>query len=246
LGQDGASGRGAGGLSNSVLSALVAKEQHYTLVEKDPAFAGALPDTSNHVIGVQDQEAILARTDEPRGFLNVSDPQFGVFAAHVSIPFPGLPAPLPVNRGWGSVDVQTRGDRFRFINTHLESNDATVNELQAKELLAGPANSNMPVVLVGDFNAEASGAGSPTYSDLIGGGLTDAWTQTQPTAPGYTWGRDNLANPTTPFTERIDLVLFHTHVRALTTALIGTDPADHTPSGLWASDHLAVDATLRL
>jgi endonuclease/exonuclease/phosphatase family metal-dependent hydrolase len=139
-----------------------------------------------------------------------------------------------------------RREHFRFINTHLESNDATVNELQAKELLAGPADTDLPVVLVGDFNAEASGAGSPTYGDLTAGGFKDAWTQTHPIAPGFTWGRDNLANPTTPFSERIDLVLFHGKVNAVTSTLIGTDPADRTPSGLWPSDHLAVDVTLKL
>jgi hypothetical protein len=103
----------------SLVNALAARGQHYAIAEKDPAFAGALPDVNNNLIGVQDQEAILVRTDLPKGRLRVSDAQSGTFAAHLSLPLPGLPGPLPVVRGWGSVDVQMRGQRFRFINTHL-------------------------------------------------------------------------------------------------------------------------------
>ena len=54
--------------------------------------------------------------------------------------------PLPVNRGWNSVDATINGGRdFRFVNTHLEAfGDDTIRESQAKELFApgGPLNTH--------------------------------------------------------------------------------------------------------
>ena len=80
--------------------------------------------------------------------------------------------PLNVTRGWTSVDARVTGEpKFRFVNTHLEAFDnqpsnhtnqdtdvrnGRVREAQANELFAsgGPADSHLPVILLGDLNSD--------------------------------------------------------------------------------------------
>ncbi len=87
----------------------------------------------------------------------------------------------PVPRGWESVDARVRGStKFRFVNTHLEAFDndpqqntmldtstdpptesvvgnAAVRAIQADELVTGPAEAKIPVVLLGDLNSNVPG-----------------------------------------------------------------------------------------
>ena len=204
-------------------------------------------------IRITDYDVILKRTDLPA---SKPQPQFtnvrtGHFANHVT-----LPIGVELKRGWGSVDVALRGQTFRFINTHLEpeSLDAEVNkiqEAQGNEILAGPANpnTNLPVILVGDFNSRADGPqppGTQTYDNLIGAGFKDAWSATHPGELGNTWGHDeNLLNTTVNLTQRLDLVLFRNNLCAFKANIVGDELKDRTPSGLWPSDHAGVVATLR-
>src|SRR5207245_5787862 len=83
---------------------------------------------------------------------------------------------LSVLRGWCSVDVFVRGERFRYICTHLEEETVPqIQLLQALELLSGPAQVNLPVILTGDFNADTLHRnGTQTYDALIAAGFTDA------------------------------------------------------------------------
>jgi Endonuclease/Exonuclease/phosphatase family len=105
---------------------------------------------------------------------------------------------------------------------------------------------NLPVILVGDFNSRADGSGTKTYSNLIEAGFTDAWSATRPGELGNTWGHDeNLLNTTVDLTQRIDLVLFRDNLCALDANVVGDELTDRTPSGLWPSDHAGVVATLR-
>jgi hypothetical protein len=80
--------------------------------------------------------------------------------------------PVPVTRGWVSIDGKVRGSGwFRFVDTHLESFDSQasnptdqgtdvgngkVRQAQAEELIGkgGPATSRLPVILVGDLNSD--------------------------------------------------------------------------------------------
>jgi endonuclease/exonuclease/phosphatase family metal-dependent hydrolase len=73
-------------------------------------------------------------------------------------------------RGWVSVHVKIRGKTFRVIGTQLEFYNPLTRFAQADELLAGPANTRLPIVLLGDFNA---GPGEPSYELLAGSGFTD-------------------------------------------------------------------------
>lgn len=194
-----------------------------------------------------DHEVILVRSDLPPGYLRVSNPQTGRFATHIQIPSIGL----SIERGWCSVDVYTRGERFQFICAHLEEETVPAIQMaQAQELLAGLANVAQPVILVGDFNADPlHRTGTVTYDAFVQAGFGDAWLTAHPFEPagGLTWGHDpELANPSVAFKWRLDLVLyrggeFHpVFVEVLDPGLGRTQPP------FWPSDHGAVGAAFSL
>ena len=116
---------------------------------------------------------------------------------------------------------------------------------QATELLEGPAATALPVVLAGDFNADAENPADPTYLLLRSGGFFDAWQETSPNKPGFTWPLF-LENPfvyTSP-TQRLDLVLTRGAIKAEKANLIGE--RDVTPRLPMPSDHAGLVSTLSL
>jgi endonuclease/exonuclease/phosphatase family metal-dependent hydrolase len=188
-----------------------------------------------------DREVILVRADLPPGYLRGTNPQHGNYAA--ALP---LPIGISVVRGWCSIDLQVRGRVFRVINTHLE--EALPESLpdfqgfQAYELLTGPANTTLPVVLAGDFNSDADGNYGPSVYPLLTsfGGFSDAWSVARPGEPGLTWGHDEfLADPAVLPTLRIDYVLYRGSQFSATDAeTIGWMIRSIPP--LWFSDHAAI------
>lgn len=190
-----------------------------------------------------DRDAILVRTDLPPGQFRVSNPQSGNFNNVIQIPGLGL----AVKRGWCAVDVFVRGERFRFICTHLEEETAPeIQMLQAMELIDGPANVRLPVILAGDFNADPlQRNGVSTFAAFAAAGFADAWARMHPNdlTGGLTWGHDELlSDPSVALIWRIDLVLYRGlgfapyDVRVLDLGLNRTEPP------LWASDHAFVTA----
>ena len=199
-------------------------------------------------IRLTDRDVILARTDVSSSKLQLSNKQTGNYATYASLPIGQTGQSIKLLRGWGSVDVTLRGQTFRFIDTHLEPEGplTAIQVAQGNELLNGPANTSLPVVLVGDFNSRADGTGTPTYDNLIGAGFKDAWSATHPRDLGNTWGHDaDLLNTTVNFDRRLDLVLYRNNLCALDADVVGDELSDRTPSGLWPSDHGGVVATLR-
>jgi endonuclease/exonuclease/phosphatase family metal-dependent hydrolase len=234
-----------------LVDALAARGARYAVVstanELDvelPMFnlqTGAIDD-----VRLTDRDAILVRTDLPPGQFRVSNAQHGNFRNVVQISSIGL----SVLRGWCSVDVFMRGEQFRYICTHLEEETVPqIQLLQAEELLSGPAQVNLPVILAGDLNADILHRnGTQTYDTLIAAGFKDAWTALHPADPagGLTWGHDEfLADPDAAPLWRIDLVLFRgtrfvaTHAESIDIGL------DRTQPPLWASDHAAVAAQVQ-
>jgi hypothetical protein len=199
-------------------------------------------------IRLTDRDVILARTDVSSSKLQLSNKQTGNYATYASLPIGQTGQSIKLLHGWGSVDVTLRGQTFRFINTHLEPEGSlnAIQVAQGNELLSGPANTSLPVILVGDFNSRADGTGTPTYGNLIGAGFKDAWSATHPRELGNTWGHDaDLLNTTVDFDRRLDLVLYRNNLCALDADVVGDELSDRTPSGLWPSDHGGVVATLR-
>jgi endonuclease/exonuclease/phosphatase family metal-dependent hydrolase len=190
---------------------------------------------------------IIARGDNRSGEMKLSNIQVQEFLATPGFPIPG--GTVPIQRGWGSVDVRLKGRDFRLVTTHL-FDAQPFNLSQAKEALQNAVNSTtLPVVFVGDFNAVANIPADPTfatYQALIGAGLVDAWTAAHGLDPGLTCCQNpNLMNVTSNYTTRVDLVLLRGGIAVRDIHLVGNDPADRV-QGLWPSDHAGVVATLRI
>lgn len=229
----------------TLLAALAVRGLDYEAVAVVTNADNELPTALGFDVRATDRDAILVNRDR-RPRLKVSNAQAGNFFVRVT--FQTILGPMPFPRGWTSVDVKLRGQRFRVVNTHLEGFSAAVQVAQGAELLAGPAGSTLRTLLIGDFNSRADGTGTPTYGLLRAAGFADAWSDVHPGDPGLTccW-ETHLLSPVPPFDERIDLVLARGSFAALRAEIVGEDAvADRTPSGLFHSDHAGVVATLRL
>lgn len=219
-----------------------------------PMFVGR--ETPLADLRLTDHDVILVREDVP-----ATRPRTGTFAAYLPVSLGG--AEIRILRGWASVDVQVKDRTYRVVNTHLEPADAggvvnphlaALQGAQVAELLAELEAFDGRTLLVGDLNSAADGSTTSTYADLLAAGFVDAWTVGPDRGDGYTSNQDpDLRNPESHLFHRIDYVLyrdertvgdgrFRGSVDAL---LVGEDPADRTPSGLWPSDHAGVMATLR-
>jgi endonuclease/exonuclease/phosphatase family metal-dependent hydrolase len=222
----------------SILADLNADGEHYKLVEVAPAFSAQLPDAQGDFIGAADQNAILVRVDGADRAIQVSDVQAGTFAAHATIDIGGFS--VPVERSWASADFTLHGHTVHFVTAHLESLDPRLAEAQALELLAGPANSSLPVVVGADFNSPADGTGA-AYNDFASPstGFVDAWHARHPNQAGYTWGpQPDPQSPDVTLNQRIDFIFVH-GARVLTAKELGFQPSDRI-GGVWPSDHAAV------
>lgn len=193
-----------------------------------------------------DREAILVRSDLPPGQLWYNNPMTGQFQTRIVIE-----NVLDLKRGWCSIDTFIRGDRVRVILSHLETEAvAQVQYAQAMELLAGPAATSIPVLLMGDFNTDPLRRdGTATYSLFTQAGFKDSWLELNKSIPegGLTWGHDPLlANPNDPFETRIDLVLYRGAILMPTAA----EPIDIVTglasAPLWATDHKALEASFNI
>jgi len=234
---------------------LAAKGAHYAVAvvatESDIAMPmiGSLQPFTLAWGRIIDHEVILVRTDLPPGYLQVSNPQTGRFSIYPQIPLGGQT--IHLYRGWCSVDVLARGERFRLICTH--PHDESIPEIQAAEvmeLLAGVANLSMPVMIIGDLNSDPLNRnGTDSYPDFAAAGFQDTWVTLHPddSAGGLTWGHEaTLSDPTVPFVYRLDYVFYRGN-QFTPTALEILDPRINvTTPPLWASDHAAITATFLL
>lgn len=233
-----------------LMAELNAHGQRYKVVVVIPEFqlAGPLPDLTNWVF-VQDTDVMLARADSDD--LKLSNVQWGNY--HILLTLPTAAGPVTITRGWGSADASLHGRKFRFIVTHLENYIAQapgtllIQEAQAKELADGPAyEMNMPVIIAGDFNADALGndASIATWQEMLSFGFTDAWAARYPHIPAPTWPLlDTSPDDSTAF-QRIDYIWTLGDVRPLNLNRVGVAP-HHKVSGLWPSDHAGVRAHLQ-
>jgi endonuclease/exonuclease/phosphatase family metal-dependent hydrolase len=222
---------------------LAARGLHYKVVAEQDGFTGRLPDAAGDLVTLTDRVAILARTDLPTSVFQVTASHGAQFVAHTTVPIGGAGGiQFPFVNAWASVDVKDHGNTFRFVTFHLEPNDKAVNVAQANELLAGPGQTNLPLVFMGDSNSPADGSWSLTYSDLVHAGFSDAWLQTHHHGePGFTSNQDqDLKNRKSKLSERIDLALLKGDLKATAMDLVGNKPSDKTHSGLWPSDHAGI------
>lgn len=203
-------------------------------------------------VQLDDRDVILVNEETPG--LDWSNPRTGRYEAQAVVASPV--GPLSFDRGWVSIDARLDGQPFRFVNTHLETEDSPdVQQAQAAEFLAGPGRGGT-VIAVGDFNSAADGSTTTSYAQLTAPGkFRDAWNEdllgsgftccqasnTPPLAPGA------LNNPVSTLESRIDLVLGRGAARSIETqaAVIGDEPFQGVPP-FWPSDHAGVVASFRL
>jgi endonuclease/exonuclease/phosphatase family metal-dependent hydrolase len=151
---------------------------------------------------------------------------------------------LTFNRGWIAADIACNGTKARYVCTHLEALSGSVRDAQAEELIDLLTETKLPVVLMGDMNAEP---GSNVYKQFTNAGYADAWAAGHGSSEGSTCCQSgDLQNDKSELSRRIDQVFLRGAATPISSARAGYRPSDRTPSGLWPSDHAAVVAKLRL
>jgi len=210
-------------------------------------------------VRVTDQDAILVRRD-----VRISDVETKEFENLRSLPpIPGFP--ISLKRGYVALDISVRGKTYRFVNTHLETkgDDPSVQNEQATELIYALADEPLPVILLGDFNSGPSDGHNSPYAQLSDAGYLDAWSERlgprrNSDDPGFTCCQDkSLLNPVSELDKRVDLIWVSPSLlkypgkvfgRAIIskTVVIGDEPRDRTPTGLWPSDHAGVVSKLHV
>jgi endonuclease/exonuclease/phosphatase family metal-dependent hydrolase len=203
-------------------------------------------------VQLEDRDVILVNDDTPG--LTWSNPQSGRYTAQQAIESPV--GPLSFDRGWASIDAKLKHQPFRFVDTHLETEESPlVQEAQAAEFLAGPGKGGT-IVATGDFNSASDGSTTTSYAQLTAPGkFRDSWDEellgpgssccqesnTPPLAPGA------LNNPVSTLRTRIDLILSRGAARSDgdEDELVGDTPFQATPP-FWPSDHAGVVSVLHL
>ncbi len=234
-----------------LLDALAARGLHYEVAAQAVGWDIEVPTALGFDLRHTDREVILARADLSTADLKVSNAQGGNFTANCGIPT-RLLGNLTIRRSWVAVDVKVRGKQFRLISTHLDGDcffnppfTPVYQRAQVAELLAGPAVTDLPLVLIGDLNSPGDGSGI-TYNDVMAAGFSDVWTLAG-SGPDFTCCQANdLLNPVSALYMRIDFVLFRGDFTALAADVVGDDPTEMTPSGLWPADHAGVVGVLQL
>ncbi len=206
-----------------------------------------------------DHDVILVRGD-----VTASNPLAGNFTYNVSMNIGG--ANLEFTRGYTATDVTVKGENYRFVNTHLETGGSepfkSLQAVQMNELLTimGMTNpSATPTILVGDFNSSpndeafVSQSGIPgldglplvpPYLQAVGTGHIDLWTERKKEKDGFTCCFNATVNDAdAALYERIDHLFLNPQGRTIDkikAKVVGDDPVEMTPNGLWPSDHAGV------
>jgi len=229
-----------------LLAELEQRHLHYALVAVQSLVDAQAPDFVDGInLRITDRNAVLVRSDLPPGQLEILNVQAQLYTAALNITNPILGS-ISNPRGFIATEVKVRGTRFRFVTTHLESlspdpTSTTVQVQQANELIAAFSSVTEPVVLAGDFNANADLGPdhSVTTANLLAAGFLDAWRTAHPFEQGSTWPlflEDQFAGtPVVPF-ERIDLIF------GRATQILDAEQTGLTP--IYGSDHVGLAATL--
>lgn len=197
-----------------------------------------LPDSNGNVVQFLERDAILIQKNHK---FDVIGKQEANFQTNLTIPLGGQP--FTILRGWSSIDVKLGGQIFRVINTRLDPTVEAIRNAQALEILQGPANTSLPVIIIGDLNSIPN---STTYNLFITTGFKDTWIKVGD-GPGFTHEQaPDLLNAVSKLIERVDYILFKNGWEPIKAELVGESQTDRTETGLWPSDHAGVFASLDL
>ena len=186
-------------------------------------------------VRLTDREVILVNRDSKA---NISNAQTGAFETNIV-----FDNGFEILRGWAAVDVTVKERTFRLVSTHLEADHPGVRLAQAAEILAGPTATTLPVVLVGDFNYDLNLEEDDGVDQFLAMYDAAGFSLLAPgAAEGSTCCHDELlVDAAAALTERVDLILHNGPYEVTHQAIL-----DPRLDGLWASDHAAVYAKIRL
>lgn len=233
-----------------IQQALADRGLHYEVVAEVEGFDATLPlpvPGINALVSLTIADVLLRDASLPASRLRITGVTSGTYATSVPpLPVPGLGA-LPFPRQWIAADVTVRGVPARVITTHLESVSDVVGTLQAAELLAGPAATDRPTLVIGDLNSEVddppTAVGPDAAPRLLAAGFVDLG------PAGLTCCQDSdLRNTTSDLSSRIDLVLGRGGFGVVDGVVTGDLPLRPSQPGLvqYGSDHAGVTATVVL
>ena len=226
-----------------------------------PAFSGTLgaPGADARDVRLTMRDVILKRVGSGIEVLRHREKDYTV---NFQIP-PLAGRTLDFTRGYQWVDVERSGQKFRFLNTHLEAFSSDIAYAQIEELLEGPGRYRGTTILVCDCNSDPLNQDIKEGIDvlphsapywLITGktGFHDTWLQWKPAAEGWTSGLSELVDDATAagFDHRIDMVFARTgegrRLNVVGGQVTGNTTASKDPTtGLWPSDHAGVVMRLR-
>ena len=227
-----------------LLNALRAMGHEYWPVAlgRGPEVQG--PTTGYATLGFANRNVILVRSDFCSDNNDIGLSNNGQFTAKVEVPSVVL-GTIPITRGWVSIDVHIRGAALRIVSVHLEDRRADVRLAQAAELVRRLAVVRMPVIVVGDFNADADPERSPVYATLLEAGFVDTWRATGSLDGATCCQAPDLRNEHSTLSNRIDLILVRGKVSVTNVQVVGNDVNRRRTAGLWPSDHAGVVATVQ-
>lgn len=218
---------------SELLAAFDEAGQAYAVAASTPTFDGRVALDGGSSAGVHGSDLTLVRSPE----VGVDSGAARRYRRSLSLQtaVPGLA--FTIDRAWSLTRLTADGGQMVVANTHLEAYDETVRQDQLEEVLGVLAHESGPAVLLGDLNAEP---GELVLPD----GWTDCWAVSCPGQQGATWGQDGLLrNEESTLSKRIDYVLAR-GADAISARVVGGEPADRGPSGLWPSDHAGLVVTL--
>ena len=247
---------------NAELQARGMKYTAYTVTNADIEMPMINPSSPTYLSDARlvDHDIILVREDHDAvSVLN------GNYQAQLELDLGGATASF--TRGYLAVDVDIKGDVFRFVNTHLEvrsSVGSVFRYFQAKQMeelvgrLAYQSSVDpKPIVMVGDFNSSIEDVEgywvhplygplpyTPPYMQAVAAGYQDSWLLQRTYDDGFTSGFDEyVSDPTAELDTRIDIVFIDPkglEIDKVKADVVGDTVEDMTPSGLWPSDHAGV------
>lgn len=236
---------------DAILAELTARGLSYEVVAEVEGFDATLPlpvPGINALVTLTIADVLLRDASLPASDLHLRGVTSGTYATAVPpLPLPGGLPSLPFPRQWIAADVVVRGAPARVITTHLESVSDVVGTLQAAELLAGPAATDLPTVLVGDLNSEVDDPPTAVGPDAAPRLLAAGFVDLGPNGVTCCQAAD-LRNPTSELSSRIDLVLGRGGITADTGVVTGDQPLRTGQPGAvqYGSDHAGVTATVVL
>jgi Endonuclease/Exonuclease/phosphatase family len=218
-----------------LLNQLAAQGLNYSIVGSHTDAAVTVVDSTFGTITATDHDVVLALTGVPGFVINGSSGH--TFVNNVVLD-PTAVGPLPLNRGYVSVDASLDGLPFQFISTHLDEFNM-FDQAQVGEILAGLPSSTGLQLIVGDFNSTPS---SLAYAAMVAAGFID--TAAANGVLGFTCCQDpDLNNSVSALDSRIDYVFERNFGSIPSALLVGNTPFE-SDRPQWPSDHAGLVATV--